>query len=160
MTPSVHTPAKAPLDQNEQHRLAEIMLYCYFNQCDEAVFGTASFWTAIKSICEIYGIDSLCVSKSLRILLVDTNRPTDIEIWYLLDKTGHSVRQIKHISGIYWQKQKKLFEEVTKMGPPRCIPRITDPALKKGLKDFLFAMYGMCGIFQFTDAKTLREALC
>lgn len=144
----------------EQNRLAEVMLYCYFNQMDGNVFGTASFWNAIRDVCETFGIDSVAISKSFRLLMVDTNRPTDLETWYLLDKTQHSVRQIRNISGIYWQKQKKLLEEVEHVGLPAIQPRIHDPVMRKSIKDFVFAMYGICGIFQFTDVKTLQKALC
>lgn len=143
----------------EQHRLAEVLLYNYFNQRDESNFASASFWEAIRHICTLYGVDSLCVSKTIRILMVDTCRPTDLETYYLLDKIMLSVRQIKNISGIYWQKQKKLKAEIERIGAPKCTPKVTDPALRKGMKDFLFAMYGIVGIFQFTDAKTLQTAL-
>lgn len=153
-------PAPSALSAAEQHRLAEVLLYCYFNRMDADVFGTASFWNAMRDICETFGIDNVAVSKGLRILMVDTNRPTDLETWYLLDKTQHSVRQIKAISGIYWQKQKRLLEEVRSLGAPKPQPRITDPVMRKSIKDFAFAIYGICGIFQFTDAKTVRNALC
>ena len=153
-------PKPIELTAAEQNRLSEILLYCYFNQIDEKVFGTAAFWNTIKGICDTFGIDSISISKSFRMLMVDTNRPTDLETWYLLDKTQHSVRQIRNISGIYWQKQKKLLEEVEHVGVPAVKPKISDPVMRKNIKDFVFAIYGICGIFQFTDAKTIQKALC
>ena len=161
-SPSPKASRKDPIELTaaEQHRLSEVLLYCYFNQMDEKVFGTAAFWNTIKGICETFGIDTIAISKGFRILMVDTNRPTDLETWYLLDKTQHSVRQIRNISGIYWQKQKRLLEEVQSMGVPAVRPRILDAVMRKHIKDFVFAVYSICGIFQFTDAKTLQKALC
>lgn len=161
-SPEHKASGKEPIELTaaEQHRLAEVLLYCYFNQMDEKVFGTAAFWNTVKGICETFGIDNIAISKGFRILMVDTNRPTDLETWYLLDKTQHSVRQIRSISGIYWQKQKRLLEEVQSVGTPAVRPRILDAVMRKHIKDFVFAVYSVCGIFQFTDAKTLQKALC
>ena len=152
-------PTRTPFTAEEQHRLSEVLLYCYFNQRDESDFSNMAFWNAIREVCVLNGIDSLCVSKAIRILMADGNAPTDHEIWYLLDKMELSVRQIRSISGIYWQKQKRVQEEILASGAPKCVPRITDPAFKKGIKDFLFAMYNVLGVLQFTDAKALEKAL-
>ena len=92
--------------QIEKDRLTEVLFYLYFDNKSEEHLSNIDFWNTISGLCKIYNIDSAQVSRAARILFADENRPTELEIWYLLDKLGVSVRPIRKISGIYWQKQK------------------------------------------------------
>ena len=86
------------------------------------------------------------------------NVPQEEETYYLFNKMGMSVRPIRRISGIYWQKQiefQKQFETKT----PVIKRRITDIVVKRNMRDFIFALYKTLGIFGDIDAKALEEVL-
>lgn len=142
----------------EKDRLAEVLLYLYFNEKPETVLGKKEFWEAIRNICDMYKIDSLSISKAVRILMAKENIPQDDEIYYLLNHMGMSVRPIKKVSGIYWQKQVELAKKAV-TSPPVIKRRITDIVIKKNIRDFLLALYDVLGIFSNIDIKMLEGNL-
>jgi hypothetical protein len=146
------------MSPEEKDRLVEVLIYLYFNSKPEKVLGKAEFWTAIKNICDLYKIESLSISKSVRILMAKEHVPQDDEIYYLLSKMGMSVRPIRSISGIYWQKQVE-FQKQFETKPPVIKRRITDVIVKRNMRDFIFALYEVLGIFGSIDMKTLEGVL-
>jgi hypothetical protein len=81
----------------------------------------------------------------------DDNKPNELEIVYLLNKAGVSVRPLNKISGIYWQKQKAYLEEIASKGVPYVFPRITDTPTKVNIDSFIKAMYNIGSIFNILD---------
>ena len=134
------------MSQEEKDRLFEILFYLYFNNKDSKILSSNLFWQAISAICTLYNINNLAVVQSVRILMAEEHSPQDKETYYLLNKLGLSVRPIRHISGLYWQKQKAFAEEFT-VNPPIIKRHLTDVVYKKSVRDFLYAMYDVCGIF-------------
>ena len=65
----------------------------------------------------------------------------------LLNKIGLSVRPIRHISGIYWQKQ-KAYAEKFETATPVVTRKLTDVIYKKSIRDFVYALYDFTGIFK------------
>lgn len=142
--------------QIEKDRLTEILFYLYFNNKDETHLANVDFWNTISSLCKVYNIDSLQVSRAARVLFADENRPSEFETWYLLNKLGVSVRPIRKISGIYWQKQKHFEETVNTYGPPKISRRISDAAMKRNVREFLVALVDMFGTLSAIDGKFLN----
>ena len=134
------------LSVEENDRLVEILFYLYFNNKDPKILSSNLFWSVIKSICTLYGINDRAIVQAVRILMADENSPKDRETYYLLDKVGLTVRPIRHISGIYWQKQ-KAFSEEFKINPPVVNRKLTDVIYKKSVRDFVYAIYDLTGIF-------------
>lgn len=134
------------LSVEENDRLIEILFYLYFNNKDDKILSSSLFWQVIKSICVLYGINDRAVVQAVRILMADENSPKDAETYYLLSKVGLTVRPIRHISGIYWQKQKAFAEEFEK-NVPTITRRLTDVIYKKSVRDFVYAIYDITGIF-------------
>ena len=143
----------------EKDRLVEVLLYLYFNNLDSKIIEKEEFWKSIKNICELYRIESLAISKSVRILLAPENMPREDEVYYLLNKMGLSVRQIKNISGIYWQKQKKFDELFKNSSTPVVKRRILDIVIKKNIRDFFIALYNVLGIFGYIEKNILEDTL-
>lgn len=135
----------------EKYRLYEILFYLYFNRQDDTTITNQNYWNLIKSICDFYGVNMALVSKALRILSNDDNKPSELEIVYLLNKAGVSVRPLNKISGIYWQKQKAYLEEIAAKGVPYVFPRITDTPTKINIDSFIKAMYNIGSIFNVLD---------
>jgi hypothetical protein len=141
--------------QIEKDRLTEILFFLYFDKKDEALIGNKDFWSTINSLCKIYDIDGMQISRAARILFAEENKPSEIETWYLLNKLGISVRPIRKISGIYWQKQKHFAETVDKYGAPSIRRCITDAAMKKNIRNFLVALLEMFGTLAVIEGKFL-----
>ena len=144
------------MTQEENDRLIEILFYLYFDNKDPKILSSNLFWTSIKSICTLYNINDRSVIQAVRILMADENRPQDKETYYLLNKIGLTVRPIRNISGIYWQKQKTFAEEFEKT-PPIIKRRLNDVVYKKSIRDFVYAMYDMNGIFSEVALKDIME---
>ena len=142
------------MSQEEKDRLIEILFYLYFDNKDSKILSSNLFWTTIKSICTLYGINDRAIVQAVRILMAEENRPQDKETYYLLSKIGLTVRPIRNISGIYWQKQKAFAEEFEKT-TPTITRRLTDVIYKKSIRDFLFAMYDLNGVFNYIDKEVL-----
>ncbi len=104
------------------------------------------------------GISEVAVGRAIRILNAKENIPQDDETYYLLNKIGLTVRPIRTISGIYWQKQKAL-EESFKLTMPVITRRIVDVVLKKNVRDFVLAIYEFTGIFKHVDIKLMEAVL-
>ena len=70
----------------------------------------------------------------------------DGKLYYLLNEIGLTVRPIRKISGIYWQKQKAYTKkfETTK---PVITRKLLDIVYKKSIRDFVYAVYDVSGIF-------------
>jgi hypothetical protein len=141
--------------QIEKDRLTEILFFLYFDRKDEKLLGNMDFWNTVHSLCKVYDVDGTQVSRAARVLFAEENRPTEFEIWYLLNKLGVSVRPIRKISGIYWQKQKHFAETVDKYGAPTIKRCITDAAMKKNVRDFLIALVEMFGTLSAIEGKFL-----
>lgn len=141
--------------QIEKDRLTEVLFFLYFDRKDEKLLGNTDFWNTVNSLCKVYSVDSTQVSRAARILFAEENRPTEFEMWYLLNKLGVSVRPIRKISGIYWQKQKHYAETVAKYGTPTVRRCITDAAMKKNIRDFLIALVEIFGILSAIEGKFL-----
>lgn len=144
------------LTHEENDRLIEILFYLYFNNKDSKILSSNLFWGAIKSICALYNINDRAIVQAIRILMADEHCPNDAETYYLLSKIGLSVRPIRNISGIYWQKQKAFAEEFV-TNPPKIKRCLTDVIYKKSIRDFVGAMYNLNGIFNEISLKHLIE---
>ena len=141
----------------EKDRSVEILFYLYFNNFETEMLGKSEFWITIQNLCKIYNIDSLAVSKAVRLLLIPENIPTDEETYYLLNQLGLSVRPINKISGIYWQKQIQFQENFNAGLIPTIRRRITDIVMKRNIRDFILALYNLFGIFNNIDMKLLEK---
>lgn len=142
----------------EKDRLFEILFYLYFNNIPETKSGTTEFWNAIRSICFLFKVNDMDIVKAIRILMVKENIPTDEETYYLLHKLGLSVRPLRTISGIYWQKQ-KMFDTKFISKPPVITRRITDVVTKNSIKNFIIALYETLGIFSYISKDLLENIL-
>ena len=141
----------------EKDRLCEILFYKYFENKDAAKLGDAKFWECINAICRTYGIDSLFVTRAIRILMAKENAPEDFEMWYLFWKMDTAVRPMKGFTKIYWQKQKKFEAEYTDGRKPIIRRRIHDVAMKRSMLDFIRAVYDIFGSYKYLDSITLEE---
>lgn len=144
------------MTQEEKDRLIEILFYLYFNDKDSKILSSALFWNTIKDICTLYNINDRSIVQSVRILMADENCPQDKETYYLLSKIGLTVRPIRKISGIYWQKQKAYAEEF-QTSPPVIKRHLFDVVHKKSIRDFVVAMHNFNGIFNNVDIATFLE---
>lgn len=143
--------------QIEKDRLTEVLFYLYFDNKSQEHLSNVEFWNTISSLCKVYDVNSAQVSRAARTLFAEENRPSEFETWYLLNKLGVSVRPIRKISGIYWQKQKHFEETVAKYGPPKVKRCITDSAMKQNIKDFLVALLDMFGTLSAIEGKFLNS---
>lgn len=141
----------------ERDRLCEILFFKYFENQPPEKLSDAEFWKGIDSICRTNGVDSLLVSKSVRILMAKENRPEDFEMWYLFDKWDTSVRQLRNFTGMYWQKQKRMEERFNSGEKPFVKRRIADVAMKASIKGFIATIYGIFGSFRFLQPHMLDE---
>lgn len=141
---------------DEKDRLFEILLYLYFSNFSEEMTKKPEFWNTLNSLCLMFGISSNAIIRAIRILMAPENVPQEDETYYLLNKLGLTVRPIRKISGIYWQKQ-KVFEENFKVSPPKIVRRIADVVLRKNVRDFIFAIYQFTGIFSYVDIKLVED---
>lgn len=130
----------------EKDRLIEILFYLYFDNKDSKILSSNLFWNMIKSICMLYNINDRAIVQAVRILMAEENSPKEDETYYLLNKIGLSVRPIRNISGIYWQKQKAFTEEFAK-NTPIITRRLTDVIYKQSIRNFVHAVYDVSGIF-------------
>ena len=144
------------MDQREKDRLIEVLFYLYFNNIEPEKLKTAVFWDMIKSICIFNKINPLTVSNAVRIMANPDNVPTDEETYYLLNKVGLTVRPLRKISGIYWQKQKEFAANPMSIS---VYPRINDTIYKIAMRDFINAIYETSGICMYVDKRLLREVL-
>lgn len=144
------------MTQEEKDRLIEILFYLYFNNKDSKILSSSLFWNAITAICTLYGINNRAVVQAVRVLMAEENSPTDEEAFYLLDKIGLTVRPIRKISGIYWQKQRD-FKLAFETKPPVVKRRITDVIYKKSIRDFIYAMYDITGMFADVPKELLGD---
>lgn len=142
----------------EENRLVESLFYLYFNERDLNETSTTEFWSMVKSICTIYGINNLLIVTSLRSLMEAVNKPTDEEMMYLFTKTKLSVRDINAISRIYWQRQKKYIEKF-KTYTPKIVPRISNVLAQKAMRQFINAVYSIAGIFRVIDKSFIENIL-
>lgn len=142
------------MTNEEKDRLIEILFYLYFNNIPEKYAGTAEFWNMIRSICSLHNISDLAIIRAVRILLAKENTPTDEETWYLLNQLGVTVRPLRKVSGIYWQRQK----EFANSGKIPSIKRsVTDVVMKKAIRDFIFAIYETIGAFAYIDIDLINK---
>lgn len=126
----------------EKDRLAEIVFYLYFDNKSEETITNRDFWEVINSICKLYSIDSIAITKAVRILMAEENAPQEDETYYLLHNIGLTVRPIKKLTGIYWQKQKAIEEKLSKT-PITIHRRINDVIVKRNMRAFLEAMHNL-----------------
>ena len=126
----------------EKDRLIEIVFYLYFDTKSEEVVSKKDFWEVVNSVCKLYSIDNIAIAKAVRILMSSENIPQYEETYYLLHNAGLSVRPIRKLTGIYWQKQKAIEEKLSKT-PITVHRRINDVIIKRHVKMFLEAMYGL-----------------
>ncbi len=144
------------MNQEEKDRLFEVLFYLYFNNKDSKILASALFWQTITAICTLYGINSRAIVQSARILTANENCPDEKETYYLLNKLGLTVRPIKAISGIYWQKQKQYAEEFT-INPPVVKRHLLDVVYKKSIRDFIFAIYDIGGVLGNISKEDLEK---
>lgn len=141
----------------EKDRLCEILFYSYFSNKDANKLGDAKFWQCINAICQTYGIDSLFITRAIRVLMAKENAPEDYETWYLFWKMETSVRPMRGFTGIYWQKQKKFEADYNAGIKPNVHRRITDVAMKRSMYDFIRAIYDIFGSYKYLNSDTLNE---
>lgn len=143
---------------DEKDRLVEILFYLYFDSKSAETLEKAEFWESINSICKMYNIDNIAITRAIRLLMAEQNQPQDDEMYYLLTKIGMTVRPIKRLTGIYWQKQKAL--EVKLSTNPIVVHRkINDVIIKRCMRDFLKALYEVFGCLINIDCETLNKIL-
>lgn len=141
----------------EKDRLCEVLFYNYFRNMPAERLGDAKFWNCINAICQSYDIDTLMVSKAMRILMAKENKPDEFETWVLFWKLDTSVRNMKGFTGLYWQKQKK-YEEMYNSGKIPVIRRkITDVAMKRSMCEFVRAIYSIFGSYKYLNIDNLNE---
>lgn len=143
----------------EKARTIEILFYLYFNKQEEQTLQDIKFWKFLESFCAVYNINYLAVVNSMRTLIKPENAPTEIEIKYLLSKLGISVRPLSKVSGIYWQKQKKIDEIIANSGVPKIVPKLLDPLHKNAVVAFITYFYQVSGVFRYLDYKLVEELL-
>ena len=141
----------------EKDRLCEILFYNYFNNTPPERLGDAKFWNFINAICQSYGIDSLMITKAMRILMAAENKPGEFETWVLFWKMDTSVRNMKGFTGLYWQKQKKYEAEYASGKIPVIRRKITDVAMKRSMYDFVKAIYDVFGSYKYLNLDNLNE---
>lgn len=141
----------------EKDRLCEILFYNYFNNTSAERLGDAKFWNFINAICQSYSIDSLMVSKAMRILMTPENRPDEFETWVLFWKLDTSVRNMRGFTGLYWQKQKRYEAEYTAGKHPVIRRKITDVAMKRSMYEFVKAVYDIFGSYKYLNLDSLNE---
>ena len=141
----------------EKDRLCEILFYNYFNNTPPERLGDAKFWNCVNAICQSYGIDSLLVSKAMRILMAKENNPEEFETWYLFTQLETSVRNMRGFTGIYWQKQKKCEERYNRGERPKVKRRIVDVAMKRSMYDFVKAIYDIFGSYKYLNLDSLNN---
>lgn len=146
-----------PMTIEERDRLCEILFYQYFTNQPPEKLSNAEFWKCIDSICRSNGVDSLLVSKTVRILMAKENRPEDFETWYLFDKWDTSVRQLRNFTGMYWQKQKRMEARFASGEKPYVKRRINDIAMKASIKGFITTIYSIFGSFRYLQPSMLDE---
>ncbi len=146
------------MDRVEKDRLVEVLFYLYFNNKDENMIGKTEFWNAVLSVCKLYDIDHLAVSKAVRILTATENEPNSRETYFLLKKMGLSVRPINRISGIYWQKQKEYDKEFEEGKLPKIKNRVLDIVMKRAIYDFIFAINDFIGIYKDINLDDFRKS--
>lgn len=144
------------MTQEENDRLIEILFYLYFNNKNSKILASNLFWASVKALCTLYNINDRAIVQSVRILMADENCPEEKETYYLLSKIGLTVRPIRNISGIYWQKQ-KAFSEEFETTIPVIKRRLTDVIYKKSIRDFVYALYDFNGIFNDVSLKDIME---
>lgn len=126
----------------ERDRLIEIMFYLYFDTKDEKTLSSKEFWAVVNAVCSMYHIDSIKITEAIRLLMAEENAPQDDETYYLLHKVGLTVRPIRKLTGIYWQKQKAIEEKLA-TSPLTVNRKINDVIVKRCMRDFLSAMYNL-----------------
>lgn len=141
----------------ERDRLYEIVFFQYFNNKTEEQLQNPKFWASINAICESYDIDSVQLTKIIRILTNADNAASELETYYLLTKAGLSVRKINRMTGIYWQKQVALNDTLNKSGAPSIKRRITDIIMRNSLKEFVHAMYDIFGVLHEIDVNVFNN---
>lgn len=130
------------MTSEEKDRLIEIIFYYYFNNKTSETVSKKEFWEVINSICKMYCIDILAITKAVRTLMSDECVPREDETYYLMHKAGMTVRPIRKLTGIYWQKQKQFEEEFVK-NPITIHRKIPDVLVKRNIRCFIKAMYDL-----------------
>ena len=140
----------------EKDRDIEVLIYLYFS--NQASI-TASFWATIKTLCELNTINYNHIVKAVRTLCMEENVPKDKETYYLLGTQLHiTVRPLRKMSGIYWQKQKEYAKEFETHTP--IVHRTSvDVAMKNSMRKFLAALNDFFGILSYLDNKALSNIL-
>ena len=146
-----------PMTNEERDRLCEILFLQYFTNQPSEKLSDSKFWNNVNSMCVANGVDSLLVSKAVRILMAKENQPEDFETWYLFKRWDTSVRQLRNFTGIYWQKQKRMEEKFNAGERPYVKRRITDVAMKASIKGFITTIYSVFGSFKFLQSAMLDE---
>lgn len=141
----------------EKDRLCEVLFYNYFNNKPPETLGDAKFWNCINAICQSYSIDSLMVSRAMRILMAKENRPDEFEMWYLFWKMDTSVRNMRGFTKLYWQKQKHFEEQYAAGMRPKVKRRLTDVAMKRSMYEFVRAIYDIFGSYKYLNIDNLNE---
>ena len=142
----------------EKDRLIEVLFYLYFETKPKEQLEDKHFWITINSICQMYTIDSVSITRAVRILMADENKPQEKEMYYLLHKIGLTVRPIRRLSGVYWQKQ-KAFEEELAVTPIVVKRTITDVIVKRHVRHFIKALYDIFGCLIDVDTETFNKML-
>lgn len=138
------------MTEKEKMRFLEILFYLYFSNKDDKIIKNPYFWKHIEELCKLYVINYSLVQRSLRTLILPENVPTPEEQMYYFNKAGISVRNIKAISGIYWQKQIELIEK-NKTKPIVVRNIIINPMARDSLYKFIKAINNTSGIFKYID---------
>lgn len=138
----------------EKDRAVEVLIYLYFSNQASV---TAEFWTTIKSLCELNKINYTHIVKAVRSLCMEENVPNDKETYYLLGMQLHmTVRPLRKMSGIYWQKQKEYAKEF-ETHTPIVHRTIVDIAMKNSMRAFLGALNNFFGILSYVDKNSLNN---
>ena len=146
------------MSPEEKDRLIEVLFYLYFDTKPKELLEDRHFWATVNSICQMNKIDSVAITRAVRILMADENKPTEKEMYYLLHKIGLTVRPIRRLSGVYWQKQ-KAFEEELAVKPILVKRTVVDVIIKRHIRHFLKALYDVFGCLIDVDVDTFNKIL-
>ena len=145
------------MTKDEKDRTLEIIFYYFFyNKLSNNKINKIIFWELIKKVNELYNINNIDISKLVKLLFDETNKPNELEVYYLLDKAKFSVREIVRISGIYYKKQRIFREKIeNKMLTLPIKSIVNNIVLKQTLKKFIKSLIDFNTFLAYVDVKTI-----
>ena len=145
------------MTREEKDRTLEIIFYHFFySKLTNNKINKVVFWELIKKVNELYNINNIDVSKLVKLVFDEANKPNELEAYYLLDKAKFSVREIVRISGIYYKKQCAFREDI--QNNKLILPiksKINNIVLKQTLKKFIKCLIDFNHFLSYIDVRTI-----